>query len=216
MKEKQGIDRYIERFKGGSSMLKKAFILFPIMLLVAATAFPQGRGGQRGGQQGQRQSQSSGQGSVWGTGQAGGGQMQQKRIHTTQQQQKQINSCNKSADGIQKQARKMSQMSGNKFSLNEASKQHSRMQEQFKAMEQQHQQLMNGLDSGQNQAWQEQISNMNQFRQQANLQLQQMNTELNSSNPDSKKIAGRAREMEQIMNNWRKEYNTMSSQADGF
>ena len=77
-------------------------------------------------------------------------------------------------------------------------------------------QLMNGLDSAQNQAWQEQIKNMNQFRQQANLQLQRMNTELNSANPDSKEIKSRAKEMERIMNNWRRDYNTMSSQADEF
>ena len=110
----------------------------------------------------------------------------------------------------------MSQMSGDKFNLNEASKQRSQIQEQFRAMEQQHEQLMNSFGSAQNQAWQEQIKNMNQFRQQANTQLQQMNTELNSANPDSKKIKGRAKEMERIMNNWRKEYNTMSSQAEGF
>lgn len=197
-------------------MSKKALILFPILLLVFSTAFPQGRGGRQGRQQGQRQSQGSGQGNVWGTGQAGGGQMQQKRIHTTQQQREQISSCSKSADGIQKQARKMAQMSGDKFNLNEASKHRVQIKEQFQAMEQQHEKLMNGLDSTQNQAWQEQIKNMNQFRQQANLRLQQMNTELNSANPNPKRITERAKEMEQIMNNWRKEYRTVESQADGF
>ena len=197
-------------------MSKKVLILFPILLLVFSTAFPQGRGGRQGRQQGQRQSQGSDQGNVWGTGQAGGGQMQQKRIHTTQHQREQISFCSKSADGIRKQARKMAQMSGDKFNLNEASKNRVQIQEQFRAMEQQHEKLMNGLDSTQNQAWQEQIKNMNQFRQQANLQLQQMNTELNSANPNPKRITERAKEMEQIMNNWRKEYRTVESQADGF
>ncbi len=83
-------------------------------------------------------------------------------------------------------------------------------------MEQEHEKLVNGLDANQNQAWQEQIKNMNQFRQQLNFQLQQMNSDMSSANPDSKEIKERAKEMEQIMNNWRKEYNTLSSQAGEF
>ena len=199
-------------------MFKKTLIAFPIFLLVFSTAFPQ-RGGRQGGQRGQQQGQGSVQGSGqggWGTGQAGAGPMQQKRIRTTQQQRDQISSCNKLADGIQKQARKMAQMSGNKFSVDEAKKQREQIQDQFRTMEQEHQQLMNGLDAAQNQAWQEQIRNMNQSRQQLNLQLQKMDTELGSANPDSKQIAERAKDMERTMNNWRKEYRTLASQADGF
>ncbi len=208
------IGRYVEGFKGGITMLKRVLIMFPILLLVFSTAFPQGRGGRQGRQQAQRQSQS--QGGVWGTDQTRVGQMEQKRIHTTQQQRNQIHSCNKLADGIQKQARKMAQMSGNQFNADEANQQQSQIQNQFRMMEQEHEQLMNGLNPTQNQAWKEQIRNMNQFRQQLNLQLQQMNNELSSANPDSKQIKERAKELEKIMNNWRKEYSTISSQASEF
>ena len=186
------------------------------MLLVFSYAFPQGRGGGQGQQQSQRQGSGLGQsqGHVWGAGQVG--QMEQNRNQTTQQQRDQIRSCNKLADGIRKQARKMAQASGSKFQVGEANKQQIQIQNQFQTMEQEHEQLMNGLNITQNQAWHEQIKNMNQFRQQLNLQLQQMNTELSLTNPDSKRITERAREIEQIMNNWRKEYNTLSSQAGGF
>lgn len=195
-------------------MLKKTLIIFPIFLLVFSAAFPQGRGGRQGGQQGQRQSQ--GQGGVGGGGQTGVGQMEQKRIHTTQQQRDQIHSCNKLADGIQKQARKMAQAAGNQFSVDEIGQQQNQIQNQIRTMEQEHEQLVNGLNSTQNQAWREQINNMNQYRQQLNLQLKQMDTELKSANPDSKQIQERAKEMEKVMNNWRKEYRTISAQADGF
>jgi hypothetical protein len=195
-------------------MLKKALIVFPVFLLVFSTAFSQGRGGGQGRPQGQRQSQ--GQGGVWGSGQTGVGQMEQKRIHTTRQQRDQIHSCNKLADGIQKQARKMAQASGNQFSADEIGQQQNQIQNQVRTMEKEHEQLVNGLNSTQNQAWREQIHSMNQYSQQLNLQLQQMDTELKSANPDSKQIKERAKEMEKIMNNWRKEYNTISAQADGF
>jgi hypothetical protein len=208
---------YNEGFKGGSTVLKKMLILFPIFLLVFSTAFSQGRGGRQGSHQGQGRGQGLNQGGAWGNGQAGGvGEMDQKRIHTTQQQRNQINSCNKLADDIKKQARKMAQVSGDKFNLDEANKQRSQIQAQFRTMEQEHEQLMNGLDTTQNQAWQEQINNMNQFRQKLNLQLHQMDAELGAANPDSRQIAEGAKEMERIMNNWRKEYNALSSQAGGF
>jgi hypothetical protein len=73
---------------------------------------------------------------------------------------------------------------------------------------------MKGLDPSQQQAWQERIRNMNQSRQQINSQMQQMDAELASPNPDSKRVAERAQEMERIMNNWRKEYKALSSEVE--
>ena len=81
-------------------------------------------------------------------------------------------------------------------------------------MEQEHERLMNGLDPSQQQAWQERIRNMNQSREQLNTRIQQMDKELATPNPDAKRVAERAREMEQIMNNWRKEYKALSSEAE--
>ncbi len=58
---------------------------------------------------------------------------------------------------------------------------------------------MNGLDAGQQQAWQEQIRSMNQLRQQPNLRPQQMDDEL-KGNPDAARASERAREIERTMN----------------
>ena len=140
--------------------------------------------------------------------------MEQKRIHRTQQQRDQIRSCDKMADGIRKQAKEMAQASKKGFKADEANKQRNQIRDQFQTMEQQHNQLMNSLDGAQNQAWQEQIKNMNEFHQQLNLQMQKMDGELSSADPDSKRIRESAQEMERIMNNWRKEYRTLSSQSD--
>lgn len=198
-------------------MLKKSLIAFPIFLLVFSAAYAQGRGGGQGRQQGQGQDRSYGQGQgQYGgaAGQTGAATMEQKRIHTTQQQREQIRSCDSMADGIRKQAREMAQASRKGFNADEAGKQRNRIQDQIRAMELEHKQLMNGLDGAQNQAWQEQIKNMNSFRQQLNLQLRKMDGELSAANPDSKRIRESAQEVERIMNNWRKEYKTISSQSD--
>jgi hypothetical protein len=204
-------------------MLKKFWIVFPIFLLLLPAAFPQGKGGGGGGGrsqgQDQRQGQGQSQGQVMGQGQgqagtqAGGGQMEQKRIKATKQQQDQIGSCDKLADDIRKQARKMAKDSANNLNSGQINQQQVHIRNQIRTMEQEHERLINGLDGTQQQAWQEQIRNMNQLRQQLNLQQQQMDNEL-KANPDAKRVAERAREMERTMNEWRKQYGVLSSQAE--
>lgn len=103
-------------------MLKKSLIVFPVFLLLQSTAFPQGKGGGGGKGQGQGQGQGQGMGQGQGVGQGqgqgqGGGQatnaqMEHKRIKATKQQRDQIRSCDRLADNIRKQTRKMAKDSG--------------------------------------------------------------------------------------------------------
>lgn len=204
-------------------MLKKTLVPLALLALLLPLAFPQGRGGgggrgQGGGQgqgQGQRQGQVMGQGSGQGSGQygaqSGDSQGDQKRIRITSQQRQQIRTCDKTADGLRKQARKMSQAGGKKFNAPEANQQQSQIREGLRTMEQEQTRLMNGLDPTQQQALQERVRNMNQFREQMDVQTRQMDKELASPNPDAKRVAERAQEMERVMNNWRKEYKALSS-----
>jgi hypothetical protein len=205
-------------------MLKKSLLLFPVFLLLLPTAFPQGKGGGGGGQgqgqgqgqsqnQSQRQVQGMGQGQGQGGTQSGSAQMEQKRIKATKQQRDQIRSCDKLADDVGKQARKMAKDSTKKLDPGQLNQQQVHIRNQVRKMDQEHEQLMNGLDATQQQSWQEQIRNMNQLRQQLNLQQQQMDDEL-KGNPDPKRIAERAREMERTTNEWRKQYSVLSSQAE--
>jgi hypothetical protein len=208
-------------------MLKNILILMSIFLLLASTALPQGRGGQgqgkgqgmgsgqgqgMGGGQGQGIGQGAGQGQ--GSAQSGDMQRDQKRVRATTQQRDQIRECDKLADGVRKQARAMSQSGGKKFNAENAKKQNSQIREQVRTMEQEHERLMNGLDSSQQQAWQEQIRNMNQSRQQMNTRLQQMAQDLGSPDPDPKRVSENAREMENAMNKWRDQYRILASQAE--
>jgi hypothetical protein len=198
-------------------MLKKSLIVFPMFLLLLPTAFPQGKGGGKGGGGGQGQSQ--GQGQVMGQGQGQGGgqvtnaQMEHKRIKATRQQQDQMRSCDRLADDIRKQARKMANSSGKNLNNGQLTQQQDHIRNQIRQMEQEHERLINGLDASQQQAWQEQIRNMNQLRQQLNLHQQQMDDEL-KGNSDAKRITEGARELERTMNEWRKQYGILSSQAE--
>ena len=200
-------------------MLKKSLILFSLSLLMLPAAFPQGRGGGKGQGSGRSQGQGQQMGGNRGQGQSqpgmqgGDSQMDRKRTHATQQQRDQIRDCDRLADGIRKQARKMARTSGSNFNPAEARQQQTQIREQIRLMEQEHERLANGLDASQHQAWQEQIRNMNQSRQQLILQHQQMDTELNG-NPDPARIAARAKEMERTMENWRNQYRVLSSQTE--
>ena len=118
------------------------------------------------------------------------------------------------ADGIRKQARTMAQTSGHTFNAEEARQQRNQIQTQLQTMNKEQEQLMQGLSSGQRQALGERIQNMNQLQQQMNTQLRQMNSELDPPNPDSEKVSKQARNMEQTMDKWRKEYKALSSETE--
>ncbi len=203
-------------------MLKKCLILSSLLMLSMAIAFPQGRGGGKGqgGSRGQGQGQGTGMGQGSGQGggqygtQAGDAQKQQKRTRITSEQRNQIRNCDQTADGVRKQARKMSQAGGEKFNAGEAKQQQAKIREGVRAMEQEHERLMNGLDPAQQQALQERIRNMNQHREKINMELRNMDRELGAPNPDAKRVAERAQEMERVMNNWRKEYKALSSETE--
>jgi len=214
-------------FEGGWDMLKRALTIVPVLLLMLSIAFPQGKGGGRGGGSGQGQGQGMGQGQGQGQGTVqgqgmgqgqGGGQQTnaqavQDRIKTTKQQRDQIRSCDNLADDIQKQSRKMARDSEKKLNHGQLVQQQVHIRNQIRKMEQEHDLLMKGLNANQQQAWQEQIRNMNRLREQMTLHQQQMDGEL-KGNPDAKRVVERAREMEQTMNEWRKHYGVLSSQAE--
>lgn len=205
-------------------MLKNTLIQFALLLLLVPVAFPQGKGGGgsrgQGGGQGQAAGMGQGAGQQQTAGQAqpgaqaGDTQRDQKRTRITTQQRDQIRACDKLADGLRKQARAMSQAGGKQFNAAEANKQQRQIREQLRTMEQEHERLMNGLNTDQQKALQERIRNMNQSRERINLQVQQMDRELGAPNPDAKRVAERAQEMEQIMNNWRKEYKALASETE--
>jgi hypothetical protein len=204
--------------------MKRMLAFVSIGVFIVASAFAQGRGGSGGGQRG---GQGSGQGQVQGQGidqgqwqgqqqgrsQAGNTQMQQERIKATKQQREQMNTCSKQADSLRKQVRTMARTSDKKFNGDEARRQRDQIQNQLQAMEQEHERLMNGLDSSQQQAFKEQIQNMNRLRRETHSELQRMNSELEPANPNASGVKERAREMEQIMEEWTKQYQALHSQT---
>ena len=193
--------------------MKKHLILISIFLLTAVAAFPQGKGGSSRSQ-GRQQAQPQGQQRQQGGMQSGQGTVERDRVRIHSEQRQQIQDCSKMADGIRKQAREMSKTSAKKFNAGEARQQGDRIQNQLQTMQEEHERLMQGLDSGQQQALRERIQNINQLQQQMNTQMRQLNSELGPANPDPAKVSEQARNMEQTMDKWRKEYKALSSETE--
>jgi outer membrane murein-binding lipoprotein Lpp len=208
--------------------MKKYMILLSIVLLTAVAAYPQrgGGGGGRGsggsggwgqgGQQGQYgQGGQQGQQGQQGGMQSGNGQTERERARINSRQRQQLGECSKSADGLRKQARDMAKKSGGKnFNAGEARQQFSKLQEQVQTMNQEHEQLMQGMDAGQQEALQSRIRSMNRLQTQLKEQVRQMNSELEPADPDARRIREQARKMEKTMEELKKQYNTMASQSD--
>ena len=190
-------------------MFKKPLILFSLFLLLMPAAFAQARGGRQGRGSGRSQGHGQGQQGM----PTGSAQMERSRIHATTQQRDQIRACDRLADGIRKQARKMAQTSKNKFNADEAIQQQNQIRNQIQTMNREHERLISGLDTAQQQAWQEQIRNMTQLRQQINLRQQQMEAELKTS-PGARSVSERAQEMERMMNSLRNQYAVLLSQME--
>jgi peptidoglycan hydrolase CwlO-like protein len=80
-------------------------------------------------------------------------------------------------------------------------------------MEQEHDRLMGGIDPTQQQRGQEQIRNMTQLRQQLNAQLQQLDPDVDSAQPNPKRITDRTREIERRMSQWQQQHRILSSNS---
>ncbi len=181
-------------------MVKKFRILFPMFVLIASVVLPLGQGGQPSQGQGQRGFQ------------AGSVQMERKRIQATTQQREQMRTCDRLANNIRRQARKMAQPTGGKFNANEAGKQQGQIRDQVRALEQEHERLIDSFDATQKRDWQKQIKNINELRKQLNSQLQQMDAELKAG-PDAGRVAEHARDVERTMDQWRMQYRLFASQG---
>jgi hypothetical protein len=200
--------------------MKKCLMLISVFLLSLPLAMAQGRGGggggggQGGGQgsggnaQGQGQNQSGRPGGM----QTGSESVQRlrARVHATDQQGDQIQSCSKAADKIRKQARDMAK-TGARFKGDKARKQLAQVKERVQNMERENARLIQGLDPAQQQAWLNQLRNTERLQEQVRLRIQHMERALNEPNPDANMFGEQAREMEQVMSEWREQYRGMAS-----
>ena len=190
--------------------------VFMIALLCTALplAFPQGRGGQGGG--GQSSGQGQGQGQQGRSGGSDGGygntDRERDRVHVSQQQRDQVKSCDRSADAVRDQARKMGNLGqGGGFNAGKARQGRDQLQEQVRAMQKEHQRLMQGLNPGQQQALESHVRNMNRLQERLNTHMQNMNGELGKDAPDAKRVAEQAREVERVSQEWREQYRAIQS-----
>jgi chromosome segregation ATPase len=177
-----------------------------IVLLAVSVAWGQGKGkgSQAAKGQGQKQRQAGAQ--------QGQGDMERERVRASAQQRDQLRSCDRSAEAIRNRTRQMAKTAGGKgFNPDQARKEREQVREQLTKMNQEHERLMQGFNDGQKQALQAHITNMEQASERVNTQLQAMDQELSRPQPEGKKVAERAREMERAMNEWQQQYRAVQS-----
>ncbi|MCL6481680.1 MAG: hypothetical protein K6U02_08135 [Firmicutes bacterium] len=137
-------------------------------------------------------------------------QRDQKRIYATTEQRNQIRTCNQSADEIRQRARELArtaQHSG--WQAGSMREQVTRLRQQFRSLQEEHNRLMQGQDAEQRAVLQERIRNMEQLGERVEAELSTIEGELANTKPDGKRIAGHVREIERYMKEWQEQYREM-------
>lgn len=212
-------------------MGKKAVLFAAALVLAAAPILvAQGRGGQGGGgpqsgmgQQGQpgmgQQGQQPGMGQSGSPQDMGQGQQQanrdqqRQRIHATDQQRNQYNTCTQSADRVRTHARTMADAArGGGANNQEVRQQQQQLRNEIRTMQQENQRFMKGLSDEQRAEMQDRIRSMDRSRDRLNTCLQQMDDELAKAEPDRKRIREHATELDKAMKEWQKRYRNLGSE----
>jgi len=214
----------VEGWPGKRSMtMKREFLA--LAAIVSLTASPVlyaqrggGGGGQRGGGGGMQGQGPTTTGQQRGAQQGqGGAQMgtrdqQRQRIHATDQQQDQYRTSTQAADRVRTQARDMAKAAkGGGVNNEEFRQQHTQLRNEIQTMQQEHDRFAQGLSEDQRASLQDRIRRMDQARDRVHTQSQQMDQEMTQANPDGKRVATQAREMEKAMNEWQKQYRNVAS-----
>lgn len=188
----------------------------PFLLLFALlNPAPVTTQGRFGGNVQQLHPQGAGQGQGQRGAEMGKGTLErdQKRIRATIQQRDQLRSCDRSADQVRKRARTLARTAQNAGAQAGAiGEQTTQLRQQFRSMLEEHNRLLESLDTEQRTRLQEQIRNMQAIRERVEIQLSAIETGSARSDPDRKRIAERARELEQHLKEWQRQYRTMNRQ----
>ncbi len=134
------------------------------------------------------------------------------RLHATSAQKQQYNvakSTTTQSRNMAKEMRKNAQ--GNGFNSAKARQQHLQLQQQVQTMQQEHARLMQGMTGEQASAVRTRTEEMNRIQERLNTRLQSMQNELQNQNPDRKRVAEHARAMENDMVRWQEQHRNMAS-----
>lgn len=101
------------------------------------------------------------------------------------------------------------------FTSAQGQEHHMRIREQFRNMEQEHKQFMNGLDNEQKNRWQNRIMTMEQQRERIENRLQLMEQQMNNGQFDRIRQRNWVREIEKAMKEWREQYHKVQHEGVG-
>ncbi len=187
-------------------------LIIPVVILSTALpyAWSQGKGGQGGRSQQSGQPQGQQRGPSGSERSYGTIERERDRVLVSHQQRDQLRTCDRSADAVRDQARQMGKYGqGAGFNADKARQDRDRLQEQVRTMQQEHERLMQGLNPGQQQALESHVRNLNRLQERLNTRMENLNGELGKADPDAKRVAEQAREMERVSKEWREQYRSI-------
>jgi chromosome segregation ATPase len=132
---------------------------------------------------------------------------QKERIHATDAQRSRYESC----DGTAAQARdRRHTMAGNAAGSNRdipaLSREKDHVRKQIQTLDRDMQQLREGLTEEQKEQLQSRLQALDREREQLRVHQQSLDGELDSSAPNTARLANRTRQVEQAMERWQKRY----------
>ena len=134
-----------------------------------------------------------------------------QRIHVNEQQRDQIRSCTQAAEKVRTRAMEMKQSSSRPdFSIEKARQERTQLQNEIRTMHEEHNRFMENLGNEQREQIRDRIHSMEQARDHMDSQFQKMEEEMNRAEPDRKQISTQAREIEQSMHEWQKQYHDIA------
>ncbi|UCG77715.1 MAG: hypothetical protein JSV21_09060 [Nitrospirota bacterium] len=134
-------------------------------------------------------------------------QFRQERIRLNTQQRERLQECTATADRVCERAREMYRFAeGPGFKAGDAKMMQSRLREEVRAMEREHERFKSGLADAQQDQVRDRIRDMDRSRDRIRDQLREMDAELDEPNPSGQRIAMQSREMERQMLEWQKRY----------
>ncbi len=191
---------------------RKVLLAAAALLFASPVVFAQGQGQGGPGGQGRQRPTTTQQQQQRQTGTASGTQERQ-RIRATDRQRDQLRTCTQTADRIRQQARDMDrQAKSGSFNADRARQQRDQLREQVRTMEEQHQQLMNGMSEDQKTALRTRTEEMNRIHERVNAQLGRLDEELGKPEPNRKQVAETAQRISRDMNQWREQYRKMETE----
>ncbi len=135
-----------------------------------------------------------------------------QRIHATDQQRDQFRACTQSQDRVRTQARDMAGLAKRQGNSDEVRRQRDQLRTQVRVMQEEHQRLMQGLNSEQQEAARLQVREMQRVEERLQTRMMELDRAVDANPFNYRGVSDQAREVERAMKEWQKQHRKLGSE----